>query len=302
MPDWVTTILMAGATLSHGGGFVLFARRLRADEASPSLDRWCNVTLLVGLGLALAALGQRALAFDDWHPLQTHVDGLIAIVVILSCAAVYFQSRKRLGGLAGFSLPILALLDLWALCGTVWTVRPPWTIHSIWKGFHLLSVYGGTVFVVLAAGAGATFLFVDGQLRLRRSMRGLGRLASLESLETWMVHSAGLGFALLSIALLTGWVIMTQTPDYMSSTLWAEPKFWLAMGAWLVYALVMNVRHASHFRGVRAAWLSVAGLVLLLATFAALSVLDARQARAQTHDGPASSSLSPQTPESEVAP
>jgi len=36
----------------------------------------------------------------------------------------------------------------------------------------------------------------------------------------------------------------------------------------VIYALVKNVRHATAFRGVRAAWLSIGGLALLLATFA----------------------------------
>jgi len=41
----------------------------------------------------------------------------------------------------------------------------------------------------------------------------------------------------------------------------------LAASVWLIYAVVMNTRHTATFRGARAAWLSILGLVLLLATF-----------------------------------
>ena len=41
----------------------------------------------------------------------------------------------------------------------------------------------------------------------------------------------------------------------------------LAFAAWLAYAAVMNARFASFFRGRRAAWLAIGGLVLLLAVY-----------------------------------
>ena len=41
----------------------------------------------------------------------------------------------------------------------------------------------------------------------------------------------------------------------------------LALAVWGIYALAMNVRQTTSFRGARAAWLCIAGLVLLLITY-----------------------------------
>jgi hypothetical protein len=49
----------------------------------------------------------------------------------------------------------------------------------------------------------------------------------------------------------------------------------LSVAAWLIYALLMNVRHAVLFRGSRAAWLSILGLALLVATFGLITALPA---------------------------
>ena len=67
---------------------------------------------------------------------------------------------------------------------------------------------------------------------------------------------------------------------------WHSPKIVLSAAAWLVYALVKNVRYATRFRGARAAWLSIAGLLLLLAAFGTVTAL---------RDKPAAPSADPVT-------
>jgi ABC-type uncharacterized transport system permease subunit len=207
-----------------------------------------------------------------WNPLAAHVDGLLLIASIMAAVGLYIQSRPRLGGLAAFYLPMLTLLLLWAVCASAWTYQPFGvnSLHPVWQTVHLAGVYLGTLGCCVAAVAGGMYLFVERQLKAKRNPRGLLNLASLETLERIIVQGAALGFALLTLGLIGGLVILGDGGD-LDGGWWYRPKILLAGAAWLIYAVVMNVRFATTFRGRRAAWLAIGGLLLLLAVYAVVT-------------------------------
>jgi ABC-type uncharacterized transport system permease subunit len=182
---------------------------------------------------------------------------------------VFLHTRPRLSGLAAFTLPLLTFLLAWAICAATWTRRPFFIseLHPVWWSVHLLGVYLGTLGSAIAGVAGGMYLLVEKRLKQKRDPRGLMRLASLEALERIIVHTATLGFTLLTVGLIAGVVILQQEPGRLGPGWWYSPKVLLAFAAWLVYALVMNVRYATAFRGRRAAWLAMAGFVLLLVVY-----------------------------------
>ena len=116
------------------------------------------------------------------------------------------------------------------------------------------------------------FLYVQHRLH-GRDLRGATRFASLETLEKIMIRQATLGFALLTLALITGLVIETAGPAHLGGGWWHSPKVILAALAWLVFALLMNVRAASSFRGTKPRGSSITGLILLLATLSVVNAL-----------------------------
>ncbi len=203
----------------------------------------------------------------QWLPLEAHVDGLILICALLAAGLWFLQQRWKVPGVGLFALPMLVVLLAWSVCASQWTFRP-FAISSVWMMIHLAGVYTGTLGFVAAAGAGAVFLMIDALLRKKQNPQIITRLGSLEATERLMIRSAALGFALLTIGLVSGLVIVTSGPTSMGPGWWHDPKVVLGVLAWASYGLVMNVRHTTHFRGKRAAVLSIAGLVLLLSTFA----------------------------------
>lgn len=229
----------------------------------------------LNLLVAVMSIGAAALLFYRWRwvgdggsPLAAHVDGLLLISALLAGVGLYVQSRPRLGGLAAFYLPVLTLLLAWAVCASAWTYRPFAidTLHPVWRAVHLSGVYLGTLGCAVAAVAGGMYLFVQGQLKSKANPRGLSRLASLESLERLVQHAAMLGFGLLTLGLVSGVVIQLEA-EALDAGWWHSPKVILAFAAWAVYAVVMNVRVATVFRGRRAAWLAIGGFVLLLGVY-----------------------------------
>ncbi|MFW6033087.1 MAG: cytochrome c biogenesis protein CcsA, partial [Phycisphaeraceae bacterium] len=241
---------------------------------------------------AAALFGYRVSQSGQWQPLTAHLDGLLLISALFAGAVWYIHLRPRLAGLSAFALPVLGLLLAWGVCASQWTYRPFHldTLHPVWNGAHLAGVYLGTLFASLAAMAGGMFLFVQRRLKQKLPLSGLGRLASLETLETLIIRSATLGFVLLTLGLVTGVVILSEGGEIAGGGWWAGAKIALATLAWLVFALVMNVRFASSFRGARAAWLAIGGLVLLLATYGVVTALPA------TAPGPAAASSGVQAP------
>lgn len=279
MTDTLTTIsLIALTLLSLAAWFVALSRARRVARGEPVTTFASLQTFLVGLCIALGAglFIYRTLAVHKrWQPLEAHVDGLILIGALLAMTVTYLVKRGRMKGLSLFALPFLAVTFAWAICASLWTFRPFGEINSVWKMIHLSSVYGGMLFFIMAAIAGGMYLYVQKTLHTRHDPSATRPFASLEAIETLIVRTSALGFALLSLGLVTGLIIVTGGETRLGTGWWHSPKVLLAGAAWLVYAVVMNVKHTTHFRGARAAWLSIAGLILLLATFGIATALPA---------------------------
>lgn len=242
-----------------------------APPEGPASSHWPHALV------DIAAAGCAAVFFylviqSGWRPLVAHVDGLVLIAALLALTLAFLQRRPRLEGLAAFGLPVLAFVLLWAFCSSWWTYKD-FAIRSVWMRLHLVCVFVGMLSSAVAAAAGAMYLFVERRLHAKRDLASVGRFASLEKLETIIVRQATAGFALLSLGLVTGLVIFAEANERPEPGWWYSPKIVLAAVAWLIYALLMNLRNASAFRGARAAWLSIVGLVLLLATYGVVSAL-----------------------------
>ena len=269
MPDPLATVILSLLTLLALSASIIAAGRLRRRDAPPHLRKiqysLTGICLLGAIGLVVYRAVSRG---DTWLPLGSHLDGLLLIAVLFSLTFLFVQ-RALVRGLTAFALPLLTVMLAWAVCASAWTYEP-FVIQSLWRGVHLGSVYLGSLALCTAAAAGAMYLYVQRRLHRHRGPAGVQRLASLEGIERFNISSATIGFALLTLALVTGLIIvLNRDQTRLGEQWWSSPKVLLAAAVWLIYAIVMNVRYATAFRGARAAWLSIAGVVLLVAVFTA---------------------------------
>ncbi|HEX7009860.1 MAG TPA: cytochrome c biogenesis protein CcsA [Phycisphaeraceae bacterium] len=257
-------------TLLSLAAWGLAIHRLRHPQAvdrSTAVQR--GMLAAIGLGAAGLFFYRWWAVHGRWQPLASHVDGLLLIAALFALTVLYVTSRPKLAGLAAFAVPVLSLVLAWGVCASAWTYKPfdlP-TLHPVWNAVHLAGVYLGTCGAALAAMAGGMFLYIQARLKRKAGLESFGQLASLESLEGLIIRAATLGFALLTLGLVAGLVILSDRPLPVEERGWFVLKLSLAVLAWLMYALVMNVRHAASFRGRRAAWLAIAGLALLLTIY-----------------------------------
>ena len=237
--------------------------RLRGEERYRVSAKAC---FYCGIILGMGVLVWHSFRRGSWLPLSDNFDALIWLALLLALFVAYTQRVHPLRGLDWFILPIVAMLLVAA--AVFGRVKPKDYVGTVWSSIHLLTAFGGTAAFAVAAAVGAMYLIADRRLRSKRP----ASLGSLERLEHFTRVSVGLGFPLLTVGLITGFVLaFDHRGNINSGPPWYEnPKVWLAFAAWLVYALVLHAPMNPVFRGRRAAMLSVVGFVLLIGTLVAL--------------------------------
>ncbi|MEX0742036.1 MAG: cytochrome c biogenesis protein CcsA [Phycisphaeraceae bacterium] len=266
-PDWLTTLGLIAATLASVAACIAALRRTLGKAEHGKLQRIERGGVLTVVVLCGAVFVYRAvLVHQGWEPLSSHVDGLTLLAALLAAVVAYLQWADRLRGVDVFALPVLTVITLWGVCASWWTLRE-FEISTVWFRIHLWAIYLSTLSIATAAAAGALYLYVDRQMRSkdhrRERLKRLGRLGNLESIESGIVVAASAGFVLLTIALPTGGVVLSDEGQ-LHTGWWYTPKVLLAVAVWLIFAVVMHVRYVPTFRGRRAAVLSIIGFVLLM--------------------------------------
>jgi len=260
------------AVLAAAASGVALHRLFHPDRPGATMRLLTTLVAVVTLGSALlyVALWLRG---GRWQPIESHVDGLLLMATCHGAAVLFILSRRQLFGLSAFALPILTLFLAWAMCAAKWTYQPfnLETLHPVWMMLHLAGVYLGTLGAGVAAVAGAMYLYVQARLKHKTDLAAMGRLASLETLEKLIVRAATVGFVLLSLGLVSGGVITLDGGPAVAG--WYAVKVVIAVVAWALYALLMNVRYSAAFRGTRAAWISILGFALLFVVYGVVVTL-----------------------------
>lgn len=300
--DWLWTLGLLATTLVGAVGCCVSFAQLVREKPSAATDRLATTAMVL---LATGVFLYRALAVHEaWTPLENHADGLTLLVVMLGVFALYLEWTRSLPGVGAFALALATVMSLWAFCASWFTLRP-FSIGGVWKQVHLFAVYSGTFGVALAGGAGVMWLYVDQQLRRKdhraQRLRTLGKLGNLESLESAVTRSATLGFALLTIGLASGVVVVSSESSRLGDGWWYSPKVLLAAVSWAIYALLMNVRHVATFRGRRAAVLAIVGFILFLAVLGIAQTLPAAgDITLESETDPSSPTTRPSSPSPEA--
>jgi len=244
------------------GGAISLARLWSQAPALRLAAKACDYAALTA---AAGVIVWHSLARHHWQPMYDNFDSLIWLAILLALFVMYVQRVKPIRGLDWFVMPIvIALLVAAGIFGKhdLHVYQP---VRDTWIWLHRVSAYGGAVAFAIAAPVGAMYVIASRHLRSKSPGPSF---ASLERLERLMMSSVTLGFALLTVGLLTGVVRMVADKTSVSTA-----KLLLASLAWLVYAIVMHAPINPRFRGRRAAMLSVFGFVLVFGTLVAVQFM-----------------------------
>jgi ABC-type uncharacterized transport system permease subunit len=202
----------------------------------------------------------------SWLPLGDNFDTLIWIGLLLAIFAFYVQRTKPIGGLDWFTTPIVILLLIAA--GVFGRTKPHEYISTTWSWVHRVSAYGGALAFFVAGAVGVMYLIVNHRLRDKKLAMAGPNMGSLERLEHFTFTSTTVGFALLTIGAITGFIQLVFKHEHTSTA-----KIVLTTGVWLVYALVLHSPINPSFRGRKTAMLSVLGVLLMIGVLVVVQLM-----------------------------
>jgi len=264
-------LLMLAIVLYFAGGALSLARVWWDREGLRIAAKAC---LWSGVMVSLAVLAWhiRTHSQTRWLPLEDNFEAFLWLAVLLAGFLLYVQRTRPLGGLDWFVLPIVIVLLVAAV--VLGTAKPQEYVGTTWYWVHLLTAYGGAIAFSVAGAAGALYLLANRRLRSKTLVPG-PKFASLERLERVTFSAVTLGFALLSVGLVTGLfrVLKAGGQTRLGEHWYTSPKVLMTFVVWVIYAVVLHAPINPSFRGRKVAVLSIAGCVLMIGTLVAVNFM-----------------------------
>ena len=244
-----------------GFSYAMFA--LGAGVLRPS--RWNSLVMLSGFVLQSGFLHLRGRVVG-----RCPLTNLFEVLVFLSWAVVllYFVvgSTYRLSLLGTFTAPLVFLLQTMAqILPVAW--QPPVQKPSagFWPELHAalsLVAYGA---FALACVAGVMYLVQERLLKRHRMNSFFQNLPPIADLAVAMQRLILAGFGLLTLGLLAGF-LAGGVREHLATIGWA-------VGVWLLYGVLLTIRHTHRFSSRRIAWMSVAAFTVVLTTLWGFSLI-----------------------------
>jgi len=205
------------------------------------------------------------------RPLGQFSIGLLEAVSMLAwtlaVVACFISVEKRSRSIGAILLALAACGAALPTTGREYAqeIAPGWELTA-----HILLSMGAAALLFAAAVAALVLVFLDRRLRARRLTHLPSVLPPLDSVEKVMFRLIGTGFALLTLALLTGFIFVT---DLRSQHL--EHKTILSCIAWVLFGILLIGRVRYGWRGRSAVRWTLSGFgVLILAYFGSKFVLE----------------------------
>jgi cytochrome c-type biogenesis protein CcsB len=246
--------LAALAYFASGTAYLWFLAR--GDDMAAQVGA---IALSLGLVLHGGAV-LLELVHYRFAPATNVKEGLSLLAWLMGLTFLVINRRLKLPILGAFVMPLMLAVALPALA-LPGRPRPlPPALHDTVLFPHVLSAFFGDAVFGLAALVGLAYLLQERELKSRVQASALwARLPSLELMDRLNRRLVVAGFALFSLAIVTGAVLAQQT--WGSAFGW-EPSELVALLTWLVYAGLIWARFQAGWQGRRAAVLTLVGFGL----------------------------------------
>jgi len=140
--------------------------------------------------------------------------------------------------------------------------------QKIYLFAHIISIYLSYFAFLVASFAAASYLVQDNFLKNKHTGMIFRKLPDLSSLDKLNYRSIGLGFPVLTLSIITGFIWLKG----IHGSLWGANSLRqvYALVLWIIYAVILHMRLSEKLRGRKVAILSlIAFSVIILSLFAA---------------------------------
>jgi ABC-type uncharacterized transport system permease subunit len=247
-------LLFWPALLAYSEAAVAYAGDARHPGRAGWLATWgVRIGWLAQTALLVAQASRSdGFPWDTWAgSLNLFVWLVVGVYLIWGCRA-----RYRLLGLA--VMPPAAALLLAARLGGGTRAEAHAAYSSVFLALHVGLVLLAFAGFALAAALSALYLWQERRLKRHRAGGLLGRAPSLLTLETLAARTIAVALPALTIGVVAGFLRLRSTGEGFDALMG------VTLLTWLVYAVFLVLRYEVGWRGRRAAYLALAGFVLVL--------------------------------------
>lgn len=234
--------------------------------------RWCVHLAGMAFFFHFVSAVEMLVQAHRWVPVGAReAESLLGLLVVgLFFLAWWIYGAISLGV---FALPVTFFLVFVPSLGLSHYVFPSEGVRTSWLVAHiaaLLAAYAALGFSLLAS-----VLYLVEERRLKAKLKAgedswwvpLDWLPPLDTLER-IAHAMLLfGFPCMTVGLILGAVLVQETS--LGAAYFADPKVLASFAMWVLYVLLLFLRQSAGLRGRKAAYLSGAVLVIMLAVWAA---------------------------------
>src|SRR5262245_34395388 len=233
---------------------------------------------------ALVALGIGFCAQPAWVVNRVLETGRISVVgcqemsAFLSWSLVvcYIVAQRwyKTAALRAFVFPIVFVLTTIASLAPTQAARPQDMSDPLAR--IILPIHAGLIMLAYSAffisfGAGLMYIIQERELRHKRFGTVFYKLPSLETCDSISFKSVAVGFILLTLGVAAG-IAWSHARD---GVYWhGEPIELFSVVTWIIYLIIIQSRLSAGWGGRNAAFATIIGFVLVLASLAGLRYLD----------------------------
>jgi len=246
--------------------FAALAYFFQVIFAERKLGKIGGVFFMVAFGLHTGLLAAHFLSTS--YPFILGEEDFLYLVSWV-VAAIYVVLR-RLYPLRGSGTLFATLTLVFFVLGEVLKERYQFGVTALtnpWALVHVLFMSLAFAVFTVSFLVGLTYLYEERKLKSRRPGRFLAWLPSLETMDGIHYKALTVGFVLLSIGILAGAALSKATAGKFFSD---DPRQVAAIGTWALYAVFLNVRLKSGWRGRKGIILSILGFIGVLIAFLTL--------------------------------
>jgi ABC-type uncharacterized transport system permease subunit len=222
-------------------------------------DRLGPMLLKAAVLVHLVYLSARGILAGHF-PLVSVYDFLSATGLSMAVVYLYVEAREGIRTTGVFVLPIVFLIQIVSSAYGNQVAPEDVPLKPIWFELHTLTAVLGYSAFAVSAIYGILFLLLYRDIKANRFSFFFRRMPPLEALGQMNIRAAGggLAFLTLAIALGVGWLERSDRGSL------ADPKIWLTVLVWAVFAFALLAYHRLGWRGPRAIYMSLIGFTTLL--------------------------------------
>ncbi|GEJ57977.1 cytochrome C assembly family protein [Anaeromyxobacter diazotrophicus] len=263
----IHVLRLAAALYAAGAAaYILFfarPRHLRAASTGYALVAVAFAVHAVSIGLACGEFGGR-----EFFNLR---GGFGLLGWLAAGAFLLLQRFWRLPSVGAFITPLVLMSVLPGVFGLGPNARGP--VPAIIRlpslKVHIFSAAGGVVLFAFAFAVALMYLLQEREVKGKRFGALFSRLPSLDALDRLNQRLVRGGFAVYSVALVTGALVAKNA--WGSFWTW-DPQQVAALVVWLLYGGMVQLRHLG-VHGRRYALLTLAGFALVIGSMIAMGAV-----------------------------